>query len=178
MAMKKEKKVTEMNTEKFDIFTYERYFNDGRCIIKNDTETICLFEVDGEFGKKIEPNEPDSICTQIMYNQDTLMVSCIGQYIKGWNIEVGVWREYDKFGEVVYEDDKDKHYPIKWEDMLERFRANGINPDEITMLKRSKNRQSDRYEWMLTLTPEPKVSEIVRFDAETGEITERIKETL
>ena len=166
----------ETDKEKFDIFTYERYFNDGRCIIKNDNETICLFETDDEFGKKIEPNDPETVCTQIMYSPETLTVSCVGQYIKGWNIEIGVWREYNKFGEVTAEQDMDEHYPVKWKDMIEHFRANGIALDDITMMKRSKNRKSGRYEWMLTLTPEPKVSEIVHFDAATGEVTERMKE--
>ena len=163
-------------TDKFDIFTYERYFNDGRCIIKNDRETICLFETADEFGKKIEPNDPETVCTQIMYYPDTLTVSCVGQYIKGWNIEIGVWREYDKFGEVTAEQDMDEHYPIKWEEMIGRFRANGIGLDDITMMKRSENPITGKYEWMLTLTPEPKVSEIVRFDAGTGEVIKRVKD--
>jgi len=165
-------------TDKFDVFTYEQRYADGRCLFKEGNNTIYMFETDEGYGKHVIPDDPATVATQILYYPDTLTVSCVGEFIKEFEIQIGVWRNYDKFGEVEQEDNMDEHYPVSWKEMQGRFLANDIRFDDIRQLKRTKDRETGRYVWILVLNAPKGTMDVAHFDAETGELIKRNKSNI
>lgn len=159
--------------DRFDVFTYERYYADGTCIFKAGDDMVYLSETDEAYIKRVYPPDPETVAIQTTYFPDTLTVRGRGRFLKDWDIEIGVWKEYDRNGEVVKETDKDEHYPVSWEEMQRRFLTNGISIDDIRMLRRTQNPNSGRYLWVLTLKSVHGTLDMACFDAETGDLIDR-----
>ena len=157
----------------FDVFLYEKHFADGHSVVKKDNMTIIMTETADSYIKQVFPSDPSLAATQIIYFADTLKIRSIGQFLKEWNIEIGVWQLYDKNGDLVSEINKDKHYPIKWEEMKTHFLQGGIHINDIRILRRTKEQTSDRYLWILTLKSPHGILDIAHFDASTGELIKR-----
>lgn len=162
-------------TDKFDVFAFEQNYSEGKCLFKVGNNTICMFETDKEYGKQVIPDDPATVGTQTLYFPDTLTVSCEGQFIKEFDIQIGVWRMYDKFGDLIMEKNMDEHYPVSWEDMQKHFLENDIHLEDIRRLNRALNRENNRYVWILVLNAPSGVMDIAHFDAETGALIKRTK---
>lgn len=159
--------------DRFDVFTYERYYADGACIIKVGEDTFCMSETPDAYIKQVYPPDPITVATQTTYFPDTLTVSGYGQFIKEWTIPIGIWKEYNRDGLLVNEINHDEHYPVSWEEMQKRFLENGIHVNDIRQLRRLQNPNTGRYIWVLTLKSPHGVIDIAQFDAETGNLNER-----
>lgn len=160
-------------TDRFDVFFYEKYYANGRCMVKEGDSTLVMTETTDSYVKQVFPPDPSTVATQTTYFADMLTVSSTGQFIKQWNIEIGVWRQYDKDGNLINEVDKDKHYPVKWEEMKAHFLENGIHVNDIRMLRRTKDKTTRRYLWILTIKSSHGILDIAHFDAATGDLIKR-----
>ncbi len=159
--------------DRFDVFTYERYYAHGVCIVKEGDNTVYMSESNDEYVKQVYPPDPDMVATQTTYFADTLTVSGEGCFLKGWNVEIGVWRSYDQNGDLIREVNKDEHYPIPWIEMITHFRVNDINVRQIRLLRRTLDQDSGRYLWALTLKAPYGTLDMALFDAATGELVSR-----
>ena len=88
-------------------------------------------------------------------------------------LEIGIWKEYDREGQLINEVNKDEHYPISWGEMKGCFLANDIRITEIRQLRRTQDPTSGRYCWVLTLKSDHGILDTACFDAETGELIKR-----
>ena len=159
--------------DRFDLFSYERYFNDGACIIREGEDLMYLSETPDAYLKQVYPPDPATVATLTSYFPDTLTLKSRGQFIKEWDIPIGIWKEYDRYGMEVESINQDEHYPVSWEEMQKRFLANGIHVDDIRQLRRIQNPNTQRYLWVLTLKSPHGIIDIAQFDGETGDLIER-----
>lgn len=159
--------------DRFDVISYERHYHDGACILKEGDNIVCLSETDEAYIKQVYPPDPKTVATQTSYYPDTLTVSGKGQFLKDWNIEIGVWKTYDRYGEVLEEIDKDKHYPVSWDEMRAHFLENDIRINDIRIIRRTQNPNTGQYLWTLILNAPCGILDMACFDAATGDLIER-----
>lgn len=160
-------------SDRFDVFIYESNYTDGACILKEGDNMVYLSETDDAYVKQVYPPDPKMVATQTTYFADTLTVSGTGKFLKAWDIEIGVWRQYDRSGQLTEEINKDEHYPVSWDEMRGRFLENGIRINDIRMLRRTQNPITRRYLWALTLKSAFGILDTATFDAETGDLIDR-----
>ena len=163
----------DIKNDLFDVFSYETHYANGVSVLKEGDNTVYMSETAEEYIKQLIPSDPQMVATQITYFADTLTVSGKGRFLKKWGVEIGVWKEYNRNGELINEINKDEHYPVSWEEMRGNFLANGIQITDIRMLRRIQDRETGRYCWVLTLKSPPGILNMAYFDAETGSLFER-----
>ena len=170
--------MSEMNDshmDQFDVFAYERYFANGICIVKEGKNTIYMSETDDGYIKRVIPDDPEMVGKQTTYFSDTLTLSGEGSFLKGWDIEIGVWKEYAPDGEVVKEINKDENYPLSWDEMRGCFLQNDIRLNDVRMVRRTQDAVSGRYLWVVIMKSPKNTLDIACFDAQTGDLIERKK---
>ena len=155
----------------FDVFTYEQRYANGKCVLREGNNTILLFETDDAYGKTIVPDDPEMVCRQYMFDAETLALSNEGQFLKDFDILIGVWRRYDSEGNVVEEKDMDEGYPIKWNELKGILLANGIRMDNVQRLSRTKDEQG-KPAWLAVIQTNEGGRQVIRIDAVTGDIIE------
>ena len=99
-----------MNT--FDIFFFENHSTNGKYICQEDGNYVVWYECADGYGKQIVPMGADMVCTQIKFYPDTLTIASDGQYLKDWHEPIGVWKTYDREGQVTEMKDQDADYPV------------------------------------------------------------------
>lgn len=161
----------------FDVFTYEQYFAQGKCMIREGSNVLSLFETKDAYGKLIIPDDPEMVCQQLMYDPETLTLIEEGTFLKDFNIPIGVWKNYDLEGNVIDEEDMDKDYPVKWNDLKGIMLANDIHLDDVQELFRKINAEKQPV-WILKMKTKHQVREIITIDAVHGEIIERKKTSI
>lgn len=164
--------------ELFDVFAYETHYADGLSVLKEGGNTVFMSETEEAYIKQTVPPDPETVATQTTYFADTLTLRSEGRFLKGWDIEIGVWKEYDRDGQLVNEVDKDEHYPVSWEDMRGNFLVNDIRLSDIRLLRRTQDPTSGRYCWVLTLKSDHGILDTACFDAETGDLIYRKQQTI
>ena len=158
--------------ETFDIYQFEQGYSRGRYEIREDHNTIVMFERKDYYGKLVIPDDPEMVCRQITFFPDTLTVQCEGAYLKGYNLQIGTWTTYDREGEVVSEDNMDKGYAITWEELKGILLAQGIRLNEVKRLFRQNN-DDDKKVWLAIVKHPDGKGESVVVDGQSGEILER-----
>lgn len=158
--------------EPFDIYQFEQGYSNGRCEIREEHRTLVLFERKDYYGKLILPDAPEMVGRQITYFPDTLTVQCEGEFLKGYNVQIGIWTTYDRFGEVVREDNMDKGYAITWNELRGILLAEGIRFNEVQHLYRQNN-EDNKAVWLAIVKHADGTMESVTVDGQSGEILER-----
>lgn len=161
----------------FDLFEYEQLYADGRCEMREGNNTVVLFETDDAYGKTIIPDDPEMVCRQFMFDAKTLGLRNEGQYLKDFDILIGVWKTYDLDGNVIEEKDMDEGYPVKWTDLKGILMANDIKMEDIQSLSRIKD-ETNKPVWLVMMKTVLGRREIIRIDAVTGEILQRITQRI
>jgi hypothetical protein len=161
----------------FDVFTYEQYFAQGKCMIREGSNVLSLFETKDAYGKLIIPDDPEMVCQQLMYDPETLTLIEEGTFLKDFNIPIGVWKNYDLEGNVIDEEDMDKDYPVKWNDLKGIMLANDIHLDDVQELLRKPNVEKQPV-WILKMKTKHGIREIITVDAVNGDIIERKKTSI
>ena len=159
-----------MNT--FDIFFFENHSTNGKYICQEDGNYVVWYECADGYGKQIVPMGADMVCTQIKFYPDTMTIASEGQYLKDWHEPIGVWKTYDREGQLTNEDDRDVDYPVKWNQMKQILEGNHVNLDDIMRGWRQKP-QEGHPEWRFQMKTVNRTMETLRFDAVTGNLLER-----
>ncbi|MBO7507287.1 MAG: hypothetical protein J6T67_07890 [Paludibacteraceae bacterium] len=153
----------------FDLFAYEQNYRDGQCVLREDRSTIVLFETDDAYGKQVIPDAPEMVCTQYMYDPESLDLTSEGQFLKDHYIQIGLWKQYDAYGEVVEEQDMDKGFPVKWAELKGILLANGNRLEDIQQLSRFYG-EDKRPVWLAVMKTVQGVRETLLVDAVSGEV--------
>ncbi len=122
--------------DKFDIYLFEQHYHDGQCHIEMDGNSLNMIEGDDCYMVQIEPPHPDMVCLLKTYNADTLTLKSEGNYLKLGGTEIGIWKTFDQFGEVIEETNYEEGWKTSWEDLLLLLSAEHIDLDNVVGISR------------------------------------------
>lgn len=156
--------------DKFDIVYFMTHEKSGVACYREEQNEICLFEFNGMYGKQIEPNYPDMVCTQMMYYTSTLGLKKTGKYLKHGGIGIGVWEYYNEDGTLDHTEDMDEHFPVKWEQMEQILKDNDISLLTADSIFRYYDEEKDLATWSIIIKLAWDSGYLYVFDARTGEM--------
>lgn len=156
--------------DKFDIVYYMTHEEAGVACYQEAKNEICLFEFNGMYGKQIEPNYPDMVCTQMMYYTSTLGLKKTGKYLKHGGIGIGVWEYYNEDGTLDHTEDMDDHFLVKWEQMEQILKDNDISLLTADSIFRYYDEEKDLATWTIIIKIAWDKGCRYMFDARTGEM--------
>lgn len=158
------------SNDKFDIVYYMTHEQAGVVCYREEQNTICLFEYIDMYGKQIEPDYPDMVCTQTLYYGETLGVKETGRYLKHNGVAIGVWEYYNEDGTLNHTEDRDNHFPIKWEQMEQILKDNDISLLTVDSIFRYYDEEKDNATWTIVIKISWDKGCCYVFDARTGEM--------
>lgn len=156
--------------EKFDIAYYMTHEQAGTACYREGHNNICLFEYIDLYGKQIEPDFPDMVCTQVLYYGETLGVKETGKYLKHGGIGIGVWEYYNEDGTLNHTEDMDEHFPITWARLEEILKDKKISLLTADSIFRYYDEEKDEATWSIIINLPMEKGQLYVFDACTGEI--------
>ena len=137
---------------------------------REEENEIFLFEYFGMYGKQIEPDYPDMVCTQVLYYGETLDVKETGKYLKHGGIGIGIWEYYNEDGTLDHTEDMDEHFPVKWEQMEQILKDNDISLLTADSIFRYYDEEKDIATWSIIIKLAWDSGCLYVFDARTGEM--------
>lgn len=156
--------------DKFDIVYFMTHEQAGVACYREEGNEICLFEYRGVYGKQIEPDFPDMVCTHVLYYGNTLGVKETGWYLKYGGIGIGVWEYYNEDGTLNHTEDRDEHFPVKWEQMEQILKDRDISLINVDSISRSYNEVKGIVTWSIIIKLPMGKGCLYVFDARTGEL--------
>ena len=154
----------------FDIRYYLTHEKGGIASYRDGQSYIRLFELNNTYGKQIEPDFPDMVCTQVLYYGETLGVKKIGKYLKHGGIGIGVWEFYNKDGTLDHTKDLDEHFPVKWEQLEQILKDRDISLLTADSIFRYYDEEKDLASWSIIIKLPMERGCLYVFDARTGEL--------
>lgn len=154
----------------FDLTYYITHEQAGVACYRDEQNTVCLFEYMDMYGKQIEPDYPDMVCTQVLYYGETLGVKETGKFLKHGGIGIGVWEYYNEDGTLDHTEDMDEHFPVKWEQMEQILKDNDISLLTADSIFRYYDEEKDLATWSIIIKLAWDSGCHYVFDARTGEI--------
>jgi hypothetical protein len=118
--------------EKFDIYWYEQHFKDGFCQKESEEGVVTIMENHDVYTLFMEPHSPNMVCEIKTYDADTLLLKTEGKCLKHGGTQIGVWKTYNEYGDVVEEKDFEEGWNIGWDALLPRLEAHKINLNQIS----------------------------------------------
>ena len=156
--------------EKFDIVFYLENNKGGLASYREGSCTISMFEFDNLYVKQIEPDYPDMICTQMMFDCDTLKLKGKGHYLKFGGIGIGIWEYFNEDGTLHHIKNMDEHYPITWEKMEEILSNKDISLLSVDSVFRYYDEKKDEATWSIIVKTPMDRGVLYVFNAKTGEL--------
>ena len=154
----------------FDIRYYLTHEKGGIASYRDGKFYVHLFEIIDMYGKQVEPDYPDMVCTQVLYYGDTLRVKELGKYLKHGGIGVGVWEYYNEDGTLDHTEDMDERFPIKWEQMEQILKDRDISLLTADSIFRYYDEEKDLVTWSIIIKLPMEKGCLYVFDARTGEL--------
>lgn len=164
----------------FDIYWFEEHYKDGQCVVENNDSTVCMSEDDDRYIIQTEQASPSMICEFKSYFPDTLGLMEEGRYLKWGDTNIGVWKKYDKTGDVVEEIDYDKDWNITWEKLIPFIQEQDIKMRGIVGIERfeKKNEEDENSTvervWVIEQMLKSGEELVFHFDGNNGKLIEKI----
>ena len=155
---------------KFDIAYFMTHEKSGIACYREEQNTICLFSFDEMYGKQIEPDFPDLVCTQVLYYGETLGVKETGKYLKYGGIGIGVWEYFNEDGTLNHTEDMDEHFPVKWEQIEQILKDMDISLLAVDSIFRYYDEGKNVATWSIVIKLAWDSGCLYVFDACTGEM--------
>lgn len=132
--------------ELFDIYSFEQHYKDGQCVFETPESTVSMLEEDDRYCIQTEQADPSMLCSLKSYFADTLSLMEEGQYLKWGNTTIGVWKKYDRSGDVQEEIDYDQGWKITWEKLIPYIQGQGIPMAGIVDIHRYERKKNEEEE--------------------------------
>lgn len=161
------------SNDKFDLVYYMTHEHAGVACYREEYNTICLFEYIDMYGKQIEPDYPNVVCTQILYYGETLGVKERGKYLKYNSVAIGIWEYYNEDGTLNHTEDRDVHFPIKWEQMEQILKDRDISLLTADSIFRYYDEEKDLATWSIIIKLTRDSGCLYVFDACTGDLLKK-----
>ena len=116
VAQKNKKTTTIKTTERFDVQYYKSIIKEKNSyegatsvqyVERNGTETYVSFNDDGFVLQEIKPFTYEMIVRNYYKN---CIIKSKGKFLCHSSVKIGIWREYDKQGNLIKETDEDKKF--------------------------------------------------------------------
>ena len=116
VAQKNKKTTTMKTTERFDVQYYKSIIKkknsyegatSAQYVERNGTETYVSFNDDGFVLQEIQPFTYEMIVRNYYKNS---IIKSKGKFLCHSSVKIGIWREYDKQGNLIKETDEDKKF--------------------------------------------------------------------
>ena len=116
IAQKNKKTTTMKTTERFDVQYYKSIIKEknsyegatsAQYVERNGTETYVSFNDDGFVLQEIKPFTYEMIVRNYYKNS---IIKSKGKFLCHSSVKIGIWREYDKQGNLIKETDEDKKF--------------------------------------------------------------------
>ena len=116
VAQKNKKTTTMKTTERFDVQYYKSIIKEknsyegatsAQYVERNGTETYVSFNDDGFVLQEIKPFTYEMIVRNYYKN---CIIKSKGKFLCHSSVKIGIWREYDKQGNLIKETDEDKKF--------------------------------------------------------------------
>ena len=116
VAQKNKKTTTMKTTERFDVQYYKSIIKkknsyegatSAQYVERNGTETYVSFNDDGFVLQEIKPFTYEMIVRNYYKNS---IIKSKGKFLCHSSVKIGIWREYDKQGNLMKETDEDKKF--------------------------------------------------------------------
>ena len=116
VAQKNKKTTTMKTTERFDVQYYKSIIKkknsyegatSAQYVERNGTETYVSFNDDGFVLQEIKPFTYEMIVRNYYKNS---IIKSKGKFLCHSSVKIGIWREYDKQGNLIKETDEDKKF--------------------------------------------------------------------
>ena len=116
VAQKNKKTITMKTTERFDVQYYKSIIKkknsyegatSAQYVERNGTETYVSFNDDGFVLQEIKPFTYEMIVRNYYKNS---IIKSKGKFLCHSSVKIGIWREYDKQGNLIKETDEDKKF--------------------------------------------------------------------
>ena len=116
VAQKNKKTTTMKTTERFDVQYYKSIIKkknsyegatSAQYVERNGTETYVSFNDDGFVLQEIKPFTYEMIVRNYYKN---CIIKSKGKFLSHSSVKIGIWREYDKQGNLIKETDEDKKF--------------------------------------------------------------------
>ena len=116
VAQKNKKTTTMKTTERFDVQYYKSIIKEknsyegassAQYVERNGTETYVSFNDDGFVLQEIKPFTYEMIVRNYYKNS---IIKSKGKFLCHSSVKIGIWREYDKQGNLIKETDEDKKF--------------------------------------------------------------------
>ncbi len=116
VAQKNKKTTTMKTTERFDVQYYKSIIKkknsyegatSAQYVERNGTETYVSFNDDGFVLQEIKPFTYEMIVRNYYKNS---IIKSKGKFLCHSSVKIGIWREYDKQGNLIRETDEDKKF--------------------------------------------------------------------
>ncbi len=123
--------------EKFDLYFYEKHYEKGLCRVVNDSDVVLMYEKKDAYVIQSEPiNKTDMVCSMKTFYADSLSLMTEGKYLKNGGTEIGEWKTYNNFGELIDLIDYEEGWNSHWEDILKLMGDNNIDLNQIINISR------------------------------------------
>ena len=116
VAQKNKKTTTMKTTERFDVQYYKSIIKkknsyegatSAQYVERNGTKTYVSFNDDGFVLQEIKPFTYEMIVRNYYKNS---IIKSKGKFLCHSSVKIGIWREYDKQGNLIKETDEDKKF--------------------------------------------------------------------
>lgn len=160
----------DISQDKFDIVYYLTNENNGLAFFYEGGEKISLFKYQQCYVKQIEPQFPNMVCTQSMYDKRTLLLKEKGFYLKHGGVIIGLWEYYNEEGELDHVINADEHFPITWGNMEQILKDKDISLLSADSIFRNYDEEKDTATWSITIRLAWDKGCLYVFDGRTGEL--------
>lgn len=158
------------NRVKFELVYYLTHKEYGVASYRENLNTIHLLEFNDEYIKQVVPDPPIMICTQSQFFSDTLTLKTKGEYLKHGGVAIGIWEYYNEDGTLNHTENKDKHFPVTWEQLEEILKDKNISLIAVDSIFRYYDKEKDEATWSIIINLPLEKGHLYVFDARTGEI--------
>lgn len=163
-------------TDNNEIFNYTYYITHrqyGVASYHEANNTVSLFEFDGLYVEKIEPDYPEMVCIQKVFSYDTLKLKKKGHYLKHGNVSIGTWEYFDENGQLEHTTNMDINFPVTWEKLEEILKDKSISLYAVDSIFRYYDAEKDEATWSIIINLPMEKGQLYVFDARTGELIEK-----
>lgn len=155
----------------FDIEYFMNNSSGGVAKYTTAEEDVLLFQTNSAFCEQVIPlSKEKMICTQILYNNETFIITEKVSYLKYGGVLIGEREYYNEDGTLNHTEDMDEHFPIKWEQMEQILKDNDISLLTADSIFRYYDEEKDLATWSVIIKLAWDSGCLYVFDARTGEL--------
>ena len=118
-----------------------------------------------------DPPYPNMVCELKTYYADTLTLKDTGKYLKKGNVRIGVWKRYDRRGNIESETNYDEGWTVNWERLAPVLAEQTLDMKRIIGIHQNVIEADGKTEcqWIISYLLNYRITQKDYYDDETGQ---------